>query len=82
MDAVLDIAMPRENDGKLHLVHVVARAHADGRVHVERAIRHGSHLLSSLLDANAIALIDCDVSPVAGDVVALIVIDAERLGHT
>ncbi len=82
MDAVLDIAMPRENDGKLHLVHVVARAHADGRVHVERAIRHGSHLLSSLLDANAIALIDCDVSPVAGDVVALIVIDAERLGQT
>lgn len=81
IDAVLDIALPRTDDGKLHLVHVVARVHDDGRVHVERAIRHGSHLLSALLAANAIAMLDSDANPVAGDVVRVIILDAEQLGQ-
>jgi len=82
IDAVADVALPRVDDGKLHLVHVIARVHDDGRVHVERAIRHGSHLLSALLGANAIAMIESTANPVAGDVVRLIVLDTEQLGRT
>jgi len=48
---VLDSALPRESDGKLHLIHVVARLHSDGLIHVERAIRQGSHLLSAIAEA-------------------------------
>ena len=82
VDALLDIALPRADDGKLHLVHVVARVHDDGRIHVERSIRHGSHLLSALLGANGIAMVGSDVNPVAGDVVRVIILDAEQLGQT
>jgi molybdopterin molybdotransferase len=54
---VLDVDLPRSVDGRLHLVHVVARIHEDGRVHVERAMRQGSHLLSALTSANAMVMV-------------------------
>ena len=80
IDAVLDAALSRVDDGKTHLVHVVARIHDDGRVHIERSIRHGSHLLSALLGANAIAMVEHDATPVAGDFIRVMVLDAEQLG--
>lgn len=80
LDAVLDIPLPRDKDGKLHLVHVVARVHSDGLIHVERAIRHGSHLLSALVGANAIAMVPDGASPLQGDVVRVIILDADELG--
>jgi molybdenum cofactor synthesis domain-containing protein len=54
---VLDCAMPRARDGKLHLVHVVGRYRSDGRVHIERTVAMGSHLLSAVAGANAIAMV-------------------------
>jgi len=79
LDAILDLALPREADGKLHLVHVIARVHDDGRVHVERAIRHGSHLLNALVSANALAMLSDDTNPVPGDVVRVIILDPDQL---
>jgi molybdopterin molybdotransferase len=54
---VLDCPITRTRDGKLHLVHVSARFHDDGRVHVGRTMRQGSHLLSAVTGANAIAVV-------------------------
>ena len=77
---VLDSALPRTKDGKLHLVHVVARVHDDGLVHAERAIRHGSHLLSAVAEANALAIVPEGDGLVAGDVVRAMILNADQLG--
>jgi molybdenum cofactor synthesis domain-containing protein len=82
MNMVLDTALPRDNDGKLHLIHVVARLHDDGMVHVERAIRHGSHLLSAIADANALALVPEGADLSSGDVVRAMILDADQLCAT
>lgn len=79
---VLDAPLPRSKDGKLHLVHVVARFHDDGTVHVERAIRHGSHLLSAIGDANALAMVPEGEGLSSGDTVRAMVLDADQLSAT
>ncbi len=75
INAVLDCALPRSRDGKLHLVHVEAAFHSDGRLHVESAAREGSHLLSAISSANAIALVPDGDGPEAGDEVATMLLD-------
>jgi molybdenum cofactor synthesis domain-containing protein len=79
---VLDTALPRTKDGKVHLVHVVARVHDDGVVHVERAIRHGSHLLSAIADANALAIVPEGDGLAAGEVVRAMILSADQLSTT
>jgi len=79
MNMVLDSALPRKKDGKIHLVHVVARVHDDGVVHAERAIRHGSHLLSAVAEANALAIVPEGDGLAAGDVVRAMILDADQL---
>lgn len=79
LNMVLDTPLPRSKDGKLHLVHVVARIHDDGTVHVERAIRHGSHLLSAISDANALAMVPEGEGLSPGDVVRAMVLNADQL---
>jgi len=79
INVVLDCPMPRRRDGKLHLVHVVARVHDDGRVHVEHVARQASHLLSAIAECNAVALVpDGDGLDVGGTVPAM-VLDATQL---
>jgi len=56
-NSVLDCPLPRRRDGKLHLVHVVVRIHEDGRAHIESVRRQGSHLVSAIAGANAIAMV-------------------------
>jgi molybdopterin molybdotransferase len=76
---VLDCPLPRRCDGKLNLVHVIARFEDDGRLHVKSVSRLGSHLLNAIADANAIAMVpDCDGLGVGQEVTAMI-IDTERL---
>jgi molybdenum cofactor synthesis domain-containing protein len=79
MNMVLDSALPRERDSKLHLVHVVARIHDDGVVHAERAIRHGSHLLSAVAEANALAIVPEGEGLAAGDVVRAMILNVDQL---
>jgi molybdopterin biosynthesis enzyme len=39
IEAVADCSLARVRDGRLYLVHVVARVHDDGRFHVHGAAR-------------------------------------------
>jgi molybdopterin molybdotransferase len=55
--AVADEGMRRRPDGKLHLLRVVATFEDDGRAHVRLAGGQGSHQLSGLAAANALALV-------------------------
>jgi molybdenum cofactor synthesis domain-containing protein len=49
--------LPRRPDGKLHLVRVVATVASDGQLEVRSAGGQGSHQLSVLAAANALALV-------------------------
>ncbi len=55
--AVADEAMVRRPDGKLHLYRVVAGTGDDGRWHVRSSGAQGSHVLSAMARANALALL-------------------------
>jgi molybdopterin molybdotransferase len=71
--AVADEAFDRRPDGKLHLVRVVAVEDDDGRWHVRSSGGQGSHMLSAMARANALALLpDGDGVPPGRDVEALL----------
>jgi len=55
--AVADEAMARQPDGKLHLLRVVAGIDDDERWHVRPSGAQGSHVLSAMARANALALL-------------------------
>jgi len=55
--AVADEAMDRGPDGKLHLVRVVADTGDDNRWHVRPSGAQGSHVLSAMARANALAVL-------------------------
>jgi molybdopterin molybdotransferase len=76
---ILDCPLPRRRDGKLNLVHVNAAFDGDGRLHVKSVSRLGSHLLHAIADANAIAMVPDGDGLDAGDEVATMIIDTERL---
>jgi molybdopterin biosynthesis enzyme len=65
--AVADEPLPRRPDGKIHFARVVARPGADGREHVRSAGGQGSHQLSALVGANALAVLVDGDGVVAGD---------------
>jgi molybdopterin biosynthesis enzyme len=77
VNMVLDCPMPRKPDGKLHLVHVDSRMHTDGRLHIESASRHGSHLLSAVASANALAMVPDGDGPEPGDTVRAMLLTDE-----
>jgi len=71
--AVVDEALRRRPDGKTHYVRVAASWRDDGRVHVRSAGGQGSHMLSSLGAANALAVLpDGDGVDVGADVEVLL----------
>jgi molybdenum cofactor synthesis domain-containing protein len=76
---VLDCPLPRKRDGRLHLAHVVARVHDDGRVHVESVARQASHLLHAVARANALVFVPDGEGADTGDVVRGMVLDADQL---
>lgn len=80
--ATLDIALPTPNDTKTHFVHVSARMRGDGRIHVIEAARHHSHLMSSLVDCNAIAILVPGGSYGVGESANVIIVDADALGDS
>lgn len=77
INMVLDCPLARKPDGKLHLVHVDSRIHPDGRMHIESASRHGSHLLSAVAKANALAMIPDGDGFEPGDIVRTLLLDDE-----
>ncbi|MGH1503120.1 MAG: molybdopterin molybdotransferase MoeA [Acidimicrobiales bacterium] len=56
--AIADETFGRRPDGKTHFVRVVARAESDGALHVRSAGGQGSHQLSAMARANALAVLD------------------------
>jgi molybdopterin molybdotransferase len=80
VDAVLDVDLARRRDGKVHLVHVSAVLAGDGRLHVVRASREGSHLLSAVAGANAVAWVPDGDGLARGQDVRVMVLDVEALG--
>jgi molybdopterin molybdotransferase len=80
VNMVLDTPLPRQPDGKLHLVFVVARFHDDGRLHAQSSARRGSHLLNAVADANAIALVPDGPGFEVGEIVRAVVLDPEPSG--
>ena len=77
VNMVLDCDMPRQRDAKLHLVHVICHASDDGRRHVVRAPRQGSHLLSAVADANGIAMIPDGEGLHTGDRARVMILNSE-----
>ncbi len=67
--AVADDGLPREPDGKLHLVRVATGFGPDGRLHVRSSGGQGSNLLRSMALADALAFVpDGDGIAPGGDV--------------
>ncbi len=79
INMVLECPMPRRRDGKLHLVHVVARVQDDGRVHIESAARQASHLLSAITETNAIAMVPDGEGLDVGQMVPAMILDSNQL---
>jgi molybdopterin molybdotransferase len=79
---VLDCPIERSRDGKLYLVHVVSRLHDDGRWHIESAARHGSHLLSAVAGANALAMVPDGEGVSIGASVGALLLQANILSST
>jgi len=57
VQAVADERLGRRPDGKIHFARVVCRYGDDGRYHVRSAGGQGSHQLSALVGANALAVL-------------------------
>ncbi len=72
--ATLDCPMPRERDGKLHLVHVDLRIGDDRRTHVVNVRQQGSHLVSAISGANGIAMVPDGEGYEPGDAVSTMLI--------
>lgn len=79
LNAVADAPMRRSKDGKLHLVRVVATLGADGLVHVTSAGPQGSHQMSAMARANALALLPDGDGVEAGGRVTTMLLDAGEL---
>jgi molybdopterin biosynthesis enzyme len=69
--AVVDEAVRRNPDGKVHFDRVHASWGADGRVHVVRTGPQGSHQLASTAVANALMAVPDGKGVDAGDTVTV-----------
>ena len=71
--------LPRQRDGKLHLLRALLSTGADGRLKVRLSGGQGSHQLRSLARANALALVPDGEGFKAGERVDVWVLDADAL---
>ncbi len=76
LSAVADEGLARRPDGKIHLLRVVARIDPDGLHHVRSAGGQGSHQLSALVGANALAVVPDGDGVAPGGRVDILVTDA------
>jgi molybdenum cofactor synthesis domain-containing protein len=73
--AVTDVDLPRHGDGKTHFVRVVAVEADDGRLHVRRSAGgQGSHQISGLAHATALAVVPDGDGRTAGEELEVIVL--------
>ncbi len=74
VDAVADVDLRRRADGKTHFVRVAA-THRDGAFHVTPVGGQGSHHLSAMAGANALAVVPDGEGVAAGERLAIIPLD-------
>lgn len=79
--AVLECALETPTDEKCHFVHVTAHVGDEGRVRVSEAARHNSHLLSAIVAANALAVLEPGGTYAAGDEVDVIILETASLAR-
>ena len=79
VQATLDCELPRDPDGKMHLVHATIGVGSDGRFHVLRAMREGSHLLHAIAEANAIAAVPDGSGLEIGDSVRVMILHPDEI---
>lgn len=73
--AVADEALGRTPDGKIHFVRVVCTYGEDARFHIRSAGAQGSHILSAMAAANALAVLpDGDGAPTGDEVRTLLLV--------
>ena len=77
--AVVEAALRRPRDGKLHFQRVRASLGDDGLVHVRPSGGQGSHQLRAMADANALAVVPDGDGLGVGDRVEVLLLDADRL---
>lgn len=70
----------RERDGKVHLVRVEAGIAPDGRLLARPSGPQGSHVLSTMARANALAVVPDGDGVEAGSLVGVLVVAGQRLG--
>ena len=69
----------RLRDGKVHYVCVRATIAADGAIRVEKSGEQKSHILRTLADANALAILPDGSGVLAGEAVEILLLDVDRL---
>ncbi len=79
--AVADEPLERRSDGKVHIVSVRARVAADGLVHVRSAGTQAAHVLSTMANANALAVLVDGSGATAGERVEIMLLGADGLGR-
>lgn len=72
--------LPRKPDGKLHFVRMVATVAGDGSLEVRPSGGQDSHMLRAMADANALGVLPDGDGVGAGGTVAVMLLDADRLG--
>ncbi|HTX00271.1 MAG TPA: gephyrin-like molybdotransferase Glp, partial [Acidimicrobiales bacterium] len=80
--AVTDAPLARRPDGKVHLLRVRARIAPEGRVHVTSAGEQGSHQLSVMATADALAVVPDGNGVPAGGEVEVVLLGSELASGT
>ena len=55
--SILDVSLTAPSDERTHFVHMAATLSSDGRIHLRRVSEQGSHQVSALVNANALAIL-------------------------
>lgn len=77
--AVADVELRRQEDGKVHFVRVALDVDADGRLHARPSGGQDSHQLRAMAEANGLAVLPDGPGTRAGEQVAVLLLDADRL---
>jgi molybdopterin molybdotransferase len=78
--ALAEHDLERVPDGKTHFVRVIARVQSDGRFHVRSAGAQGSHQMTAMAAANALAVLPDGRGVVAGGEVSTILLSGDVQG--
>jgi len=77
--AVVEGDLPRQRDGKLHLLRVTARTGADGVLRVRLSGGQQSHMLRTMAQSNALALLPDGDGVSSGGRVEVLLLDADTV---